>query len=160
MSSNTWTTNDLLEQLHRAKTNGLYQDLAQAAVAHGLTPSLVLAVASRETNITNERGDGGHGYGPMQEDDRSHGIPGDWQTDPRTIIDTCCGILAGYIAWAKRQYPALDENKIGCSAYNAGPGRAAFGVARGDCDLRTTGGDYGRDVLARAAVFEKLLGGV
>ena len=155
--ANDWTRAELQAQYHAARETGLAQELGEAARVHGLAPALVLAVASRETGIRNLRGDGGHGYGPMQEDDRSHGIPADWRTDPRTILSACCGILSGYIGWAAKQYPALDEVKIGVAAYNAGPGGAAYGVARGDCDLRTTGGDYARDVLARRGVFEGMV---
>jgi hypothetical protein len=34
-------------------------------------PEILMAIASRETNMRNIIGDGGHGYGIMQIDDRS-----------------------------------------------------------------------------------------
>jgi hypothetical protein len=42
-----------------------------AAERYQLPPEILLAIASRETNMRNIIGDGGHGYGIMQIDDRS-----------------------------------------------------------------------------------------
>jgi hypothetical protein len=155
---NDWTGDDLKRQLRTAKANGLFAALQAGAKKHGLSLPYVLAIASRETNITNELGDGGNGVGPMQLDRRSHSIPADWRTNPAGIVDQCCAFLAGLITWAKREYPAYNTLKIAAAAYNAGEGGASRGVTEGNCDAHTTGGDYGGDVLKRAAVFAQLLG--
>lgn len=41
----------------------------------GLATNLLYAVGSRETNLMNEVGDGGHGHGLFRLDNRSHAIP-------------------------------------------------------------------------------------
>jgi hypothetical protein len=133
--------------------------LIESAVKHELPPSLVLAVASRETNVRNMLGDHGYGHGPMQLDSRSHKIPEDWREHPAGIIDACCQLLVDYIGWAKRTYPALKDDavRVGIAAYNAGPAGAAHGVKVGRVDSATTGGNYSADVLARETIFARLL---
>ncbi len=49
--------------------------------------------------------------------------------------------------------------KFACSAYNAGAGGALTGFRSGDSDARTTGGDYGGDVVARLAAIQGGNGG-
>ena len=48
----------------------------QAELACGLPRMLLFAAGSRETNLTSEVGDFGHGHGVWQLDDRSHTPPG------------------------------------------------------------------------------------
>jgi hypothetical protein len=159
-----WTKADLQRQLHQAKAQkfvgkSLYAILHDAAAAEGLPFSLVLAVASRETNVKNIAGDGGHGCGPMQLDNRSHHIPADWPQDPTEVVRLCCELLKDLHTWAHAQYLGVTANwwKIALSAYNAGQRNAARGAARGDSDRYTTGADYGRDVQAREKIFLELL---
>jgi Transglycosylase SLT domain len=66
-----WTEEDLRRQFQRAKKNGWLQIFKRAAETYGFPPELIMAIASRETNMRNVIGDGGHGYGIMQIDDRS-----------------------------------------------------------------------------------------
>lgn len=157
-------------QLARAKRSGMYALLIDAAKRHELPPAYVLAVASRETGIRNMLGDGGHGVGVIQIDIRFHSIArraretGSWRTNPAPLVDYGVQMLAENVAWARQRWPKYTEHatsalKIASSAYNAGRGGAAQGVAEGDSDLRTTGRNYGRDVLARMDVFGKLLQG-
>lgn len=163
---NTWTKDDLQRQLHHAKTEryagrSLFSILHDEALNAQLPVSLVLAVASRETNVRNIRGDKGHGYGPMQLDDRSHHIPPNWREDPTRIVAECCALLSSLLQWA-RIFPKTDQagrTKIALAAYNAGRHAAAEGHTEGDADAHDTGRDYGRDTLGREKVFTELLAG-
>ena len=161
----------LLGQLGKLRLSKLYYLLKKSAAAHGLPLSYVIAVASRETNCVNELGDfrGGeyHGVGIMQIDVQ-HDIArqardsGSWRTDPGPLIDYGCGILRANLDAAAKVYPHNDfeQNlKVAASGYNCGLLNAYRGVKKGDSDSYTTGRDYGRDVLARMAVFRSL-GGV
>src|SRR6478752_8426300 len=66
-----WTENDLKRQFERAKKNGWIKTFKSAAATYQFPPEVLMAIASRETNMRNIIGDGGHGYGLMQIDDRS-----------------------------------------------------------------------------------------
>ena len=146
-------------QFHDPQRQWLIAKLIAGAEKHELPPALVLAVASRETNIHNREGDHGHGNGPMQLDDRSHRIPEGWEQDPTEIIDQCCLLLRNYIDWAERTFRASDVSaiQIGVAAYNCGPAGAARGLTHKNVDYYTAQGNYSADVLAREAVFVKLL---
>src|SRR6476469_5413996 len=65
-----WTENDLKRQFERAKKNGWIKTFKSAAATYQFPPEVLMAIASRETNMRNIIGDGGHGYGLMQIDDR------------------------------------------------------------------------------------------
>jgi hypothetical protein len=146
------------EQFQDPARQWLIKLLMDSAARHGLDPALVLAISSRETNIRNIEGDGGHGRGPMQLDDRSHKIPADWQEHPVGIIDQCCALLATYITWARQQgIPADDVEQVAVAAYNAGPANAKAGWRNGNVDRFTTGKNYSTDVLVRRKVFRSLL---
>jgi hypothetical protein len=56
---------DLARQFERAKQNGWIRFFKDAAKRYQF-PRNLLAIASRETNMRNIIGDGGHGYGIMQ----------------------------------------------------------------------------------------------
>lgn len=154
-------------QLTRARMRG-HSALLRAGAETSLLPvAYVLAVASRETNIQNLLGDGGHGVGIIQIDIRFHEIAraakvsGSWRTRPGPLVHYGCRLLVDNLAWAQDLWPALmpDQHlKIAAAAYNAGKGGAKRGVADGDCDKYTTGKDYGRDVMARRVLFARLIG--
>ena len=162
-----WTPGDLKRQfLHLpAAARGAFQ---QSAKAHGIPLPLWLAIGSRETNLTNELGDGNHGVGYVQVDVRSHEIArqmkadGTWKTQPGKLLDYGAALLAQNHAAVLKQLPGIDAHgawKVACSAYNTGLDRAIEDSRdHGDSDRRTTGGDYGADVLNRAATFAQLLG--
>lgn len=154
-----WVSKQLEWQLNAARKNGLYIMLRDAAEFYSLPLSFVLAVASRETGIRNIAGDGGHGKGVIQIDDRFHAIARerDFRKEPAAFISYGVKMLKENAQWAKERWPHYNMLKIAASAYNAGPGGAVYGVVRGDSDLRTKGRDYGRDVMARAVVFERLV---
>src|SRR5271166_496635 len=96
-------------------------EIAGAARAHGLDPTLLAAVAAQETggpgsnSGTNITGDGGHGHGLFQIDDRYHAFastPAAMQ--PGANANYAAGMLANL----------LQQNggnvRAALSAYNAG----------------------------------------
>lgn len=119
----------------------------RAAKKHQLDPALVLAVMDRESGGRNIRGDGGHGRGLMQIDDRSHGrflAAHDGGLDPASNIDYGSSILAANL----RNPRFAGHPAAAIAAYNCGPGNV---VDVRHPDARTAGGDYSSDVLARTA---------
>ena len=62
------TESALTAQYQRAKL--AWPFIHQTELARGLPRMLLFAVGSRETNLTNEVGDFGHGHGVWQLDDR------------------------------------------------------------------------------------------
>jgi hypothetical protein len=66
-----WNPNDIENQYNRAVKNDWVAAFKQAAADYKFTLPLLMAIASRETNMRSIVGDGGHGYGIMQIDDRS-----------------------------------------------------------------------------------------
>jgi len=160
----------LVLQLDNIRHNGLWYCLNTAALANGLPPAYFVAIASRETNCVNMLGDyqGGvyHGVGIVQIDVQ-HSIArdmrndGSWKTNPQPLIDFGAKLLAANIkavlgAW---EQTAVDDDVLRCSAsgYNCGIERALEAEDAGDSDSRTTGKDYGADVMARMAIFAELL---
>lgn len=95
-------------------------------------PCLLHAVGSRETNLRNVVGDGGHGHGVFQLDDRWHQIPAGFDQDVAAQTETAAGMLAALYARYHDWTKALN-------AYNSG-----------SPDVNQTAGhDYGPDVMAR-----------
>jgi hypothetical protein len=94
--------------------------IAAAARDHGLDPALLAAIAAQETGGPdtnagrNVVGDGGHGHGLFQIDDRSHAFAGTPAAmDPRRNAEYAARMLSGLI----RRYGSVRR---GLSAYNAG----------------------------------------
>ena len=56
-----WTENDIKKEFQRAKDNGWIAQFKKSAAEYEVPPELLMAVASRETNMRNVVGDGGHG---------------------------------------------------------------------------------------------------
>jgi hypothetical protein len=158
-------------QLDRLKASGFDEMLAQAAEANGLTNAYLFAIASRETNCKNMLGDnqsdGPHGVGIIQIDiqhpiARAARDTGSWRTNPQPLIDFGAKLLSADILQVTHNLPDRgpdDVLKIAASGYNCGISRAirAAGFSAGDSDVFTTGKDYGKDVMARMAIFESLL---
>jgi hypothetical protein len=141
--------------------------------------ALLCAIASRETNMRNIVGDGGHGRGMFQMDDRfqqaflssTRGcrnggtvpIYRSAMAKGRVPMISagarrCVEIIEANIAQAKdRGIPNGHRLHAAVSAYNAGMGGAMKGWhASRDPDAETAGGDYGRDVLERAEYMRRL----
>jgi soluble lytic murein transglycosylase-like protein len=137
-----------------------WQQIQQVSQETGVDASLIAAIGDRETLWGTSSslsqygpagtGDGGHGHGLMQIDDRSHGAwlgSNDW-TDPYTNISYAVGQIL---------LPALNtfgDARTAADAYNAGVGGVQKAIASGnDPDSPTTDGNYGSDVMRRAAKF-------
>lgn len=145
--------------------------LSQSAQNNQLPVAFFYAIASRETNCKNILGDirddGAHGVGIVQIDiqhpiARAARDSGTWQTNPSPLVEFGAKLLAANLVQVQHILPALDANaalKITASGYNCGIGRAikAASSSSGDSDTYTTGKDYGKDVMARMAIFESLL---
>lgn len=142
------TATKLLEQYRRASRDWPFIDALE--IHHGLPRGLLYAVGSRETNLTDEIGDGGHGHGVFQLDDRSHTIP-----DPFPVAlqaELASTMLAGLIH-------TFDGNVLAAvCAYNAGAGAVSRQLRRKlDPNAVTANGDYGRDVLDRCSFLQRQL---
>lgn len=118
--------------------------LHDVEVSHQLPYQLLLAVGSRETNLTNEIGDGGHGHGVFQLDDRSHPIPAGFDQNVAVQAITAAVMLSSLLAEFN------GDIRAALVGYNAGAGVAAYNRAHGlDIDTGTAGGDYSADTSAR-----------
>lgn len=100
---------------------GFAPQIAAAARRHGLDPDLLAAVAAQETGGPgsnsghNVVGDGGHGHGIFQIDDRWHPFAASRAAmDPAQNADYAAGMLAGLL---KRYGGNMRE---ALSAYNSG----------------------------------------
>ena len=147
------TLSEMQAELNASRAAGIAQLIYAAAEARSISQAWATAIGSRENDLVNSIGDDGHAVGVMQIDIRS------WPTSPDVLIGLGCQILAENLAWAQKTYPDYNEDqwyKIASAAYNAGQGGAARGVASGDVDSVTTGGNYGADVLTRKALLEQL----
>ncbi len=159
-----WTEADLKAQLSHATAQGWIAHFQGAASKYQFPLELLLAIASRETNIRNIKGDFRdgiyHGYGVMQVDiGTAPEFCKAWtETDIEGSVDNGTKILNG-----KRQFLAgkqITALQAIAAAYNTGEGNVLRSVtAHQDPDHTTTGGDYGKDVLARMAVFARELTG-
>lgn len=149
----------LSAQLTYIRVRGLYGHFIQAARRHQLPAPLLLAVASRESNMglaleADWTGDHGNGIGIMQIDRRYHpeftaAHPND---DHRANIDYGAQFLAGLV----ERFDGKLEPSL--AAYNAGEARVRMALTLGSHpDKVTTGGNYSADVLQRARQIESLL---
>jgi peptidoglycan hydrolase-like protein with peptidoglycan-binding domain len=163
-----FTKPELSAELERAHNQGWDRLFADAEKAKGLAPGILLAVASQETDMNDVVGDGGHGRGLFQIDDRSHrdflARFGADRAGGKPPVAEAVKYASALLAWTidygrQNGVREADRLKFGLSGYNAGAGGALKGYQAGDSDARTTGADYGRSVLARYAVFQELLGG-
>lgn len=104
-------------------------------------------------------GDGGHGRGLMQVDDRwhvKHTSGTDWMI-PEKHIPYAVGVLKWSIDTLQKDMglQGLNALRAGIAAYNAGPGNVKNALLVGeDVDFNTTGQDYSRDVLNKAGWFQ------
>jgi peptidoglycan hydrolase-like protein with peptidoglycan-binding domain len=162
------TKETLASELERARRRGWERVLVATERAEGLPRGLLFAIASQETDMNDVVGDGGHGRGLFQIDDRSHGrflsSQGAARSGGKPPVDAAARYAAELVKanldyGSRNGIRGRDLLKFALSAYNAGPGGALTGYREGDSDRRTTGGDYGKAVLGRLALFESLLDG-
>ena len=95
--------------------------IVQAAQEHGVSARLLAAVAAQETGGpasnagSNVVGDGGHGHGLFQIDDRSHEFARERAAmDPQANADYAAGMISGLL----QRYGGNVHKAL--SAYNAG----------------------------------------
>lgn len=178
------TSEDLYKkQFEKASSSGWDQMLIDAAKKRGLRPEVLAAIASRETNMRNISGDGGHGKSVMQIDDRAHPefAKNDWQNNVRLGFEKGADVLKQNMDWlvknagkessvtdrSGRKYqftvPKLEGKSLEQTAiamYNSGR-FAPYHVSKGRSpDYGTTGKDYSADVLKRSEYFGRFMGSV
>jgi len=133
--------------------NRYQNEIMTASRKYGVPPEIITAVISRETDGRNIIGDGGHGHGLMQIDDRSHSSflrSHQNGLNPASNIDYGTSILRDNLNRYNGNY------RKALAAYNAGQGNVDKAVARGlSPDAYTTGHNYGADVLQRANYFRQ-----
>jgi len=132
---------------------------AEARAVPGLiTPAelalTLAALVARETGGRNILGDGGHGHGLGQVDDRSWN---EWLhlhkngLDPASNLDKAASIYVTYLGSIRELEAARNEvwspevlQRAACAAYNCGPARALSQLRLGveHLDEHTTGHDY------------------
>jgi len=147
-------------QLTYVRIRGLIGYFHEAAIKHNVPIALLLAIASRESNMglaldSNWTGDNGNGIGIMQIDRRYHTeFTGRFaNNDHQANINYGAEFLSELI----RQFNG--ELKPAVAAYNAGPSRVRTAVSSGlSPDMVTTGKDYASDVLRRKQIIESMLG--
>lgn len=167
---NTYFKQDLAEISSPYYYSSSYKPMIEEVAARydWLQPSVIAAIGSRESawglllspKGPGGTGDGGHGRGLMQIDDRFHTEfinSGKWR-DPKENMNY------GIESVLKPNYNYLDRNtnlqgkellRAALASYNAGLGNVMDAYEAGlDVDYYTTGKDYGRDVLDRAGWFQ------
>ena len=156
-----WTETDLTRQFNRVTASGWIPFFESAAQQNGFDTEFLLAIASRETNLQNIKGDfhdgAFHGFGIMQVDvGTDPAFCASWteqQVEPSIQRGTEILVEKRKSLAAKN----ITDPKAIAAAYNTGAGNVIRSVGAGlDPDRTTTGHDYGSDVLARMAVFQKL----
>lgn len=157
----------LLKQLEELKR---YENIVKKVAAKYKIPASVIAgIGSRESHwglaltppTPAGTGDGGHGRGLMQVDDRWHVNfvqSGKW-ADARENIIYGCAVLKNSLNLFTKKLGWNDMSKKllrgGVAGYNCGPSRALSAYQNGhDFDYYTTGRDYSRNVLERAGWFQ------
>lgn len=175
----------LKPQYEQAKLRGWIPHFAKAGQNHGFATADLMAIASRETNMKNIKGDFRdgyfHGFSLMQLDIDSHREwieSGKWQ-DVATAIEKGAAALAekrAQIVRVSRQATGKVRFSSGktatftpraltpealrqCTfaAYNCGLASYYHYSIGNDIDRGTTGKNYGRAVVQRAAIFQQFL---
>lgn len=150
--------------------NSSYRPLIESAANRydWLAPSVVAGIGSRESawgrflspQGPTGTGDGGHGRGLMQIDDRFHqGFinSGQWTDAKANINYGIDNVLSNYYDYLDIN-TTLDGKELlrgAIASYNAGPTSVLNAINQGrDIDYYTTGQDYSWDVLNRAGWFQ------
>lgn len=148
-------------QTQLARSRHLLPIFREAAATWSIPVHILLAVASRETQIgtdpyylNNEfTGRDGHGKGIIQIDDRFHQFA--LVTAPNNH-QRMINYGAQFLSELRDRFGNLKD---ALSAYNAGPDDVDKAKRIGmDPDTLTTGGDYAADVMRRAEIIKDELG--
>jgi hypothetical protein len=125
--------------------------------------ALLRALTSRETNMENIVGDGGHGRGYHQIDDRSHA---EWLRKVKAgrgcpPVGEAAKYAVNLIEFNVKQaisagIPEGHRLEVAIAGYNCGMGNALDGYRHhNDPDHHTAHGNYSKDVLERAKVIRE-----
>lgn len=147
------------------------------AGVHWVSVPLLLAIVDRETlwgqspaykdynrphtsDEADDRGDGGHGHGFFQIDDRSHAIfirTGKWKIVKEAAIYAIKSVLLPNYKYIKSRFSNRTEEQLywdAVAGYNCGAGNVRRALLQtGHRDSRTTGRDYSKDVHRRLMEF-------
>ncbi len=153
-------SSEKMAQTDRHRVMAHKQRFIAAGSAFGLPPALLAAIASRESRggavLTHGGfGDGGHGFGIMQVDDRNpFPVVHDGGPAGQPHINQATKILAGKLSSIRQSFLDLSEVEqlqMAVSRYNGGAGKRPP-----NSDQGTTGGDYMNDVWARARFYARV----
>lgn len=139
---------------------------AEAAGRFHHRTEVLAAICMRESHggellDANGLGDGGHGHGLMQIDDRSFPIfcqNQNWR-DPAINIDFGARVLHMKRSFLESRciLTGSDLERAAIAAYNCGEGNVMKSILAGeDVDKRTSGHDFSRAVLAYAEEYRKI----
>lgn len=141
-----------------SRVKGLWARFERAGETYALPPSVLAAIASRESRcgrlLTRGWGDRGQAFGIMQIDKNYHAIKGvEAGPDSLDHIHQAAEILAQTLKQIIDKHPDWKGKYLlqgAIAAYNVGVKniRTVSGIDRG-----TTHDDYGADVMARAQFF-------
>lgn len=173
---------DMLEHFTHRRYDTV-DDIAHEGINDGIGPVLILSIGIRESSLRNIVGDGGHGRGYVQIDDRSHQawlgshagcksgswtpVAGHHALDPG-YCPTLTGatiyaieLLRGNAAFARSHgVPKDDALHFAIAAYNCGAGNALRSYREGgirNIDARTANRHYSENVLGVMPVVSKQL---
>ena len=136
------TESQLTSQYQHA--NSTWPFIRQTEISRGLPRMLLFAIGSRETNLTNEVGDFGHGHGVWQLDDRFHAPPGgSWSQFDANVAVQCATAAAMLQGMLTTTGGKVEE---AAAIYNSGQ----------QGEPGTTHGNYGIDVLQRMQFLQQL----
>lgn len=124
--------------------------------------ALLCAIASRESRggavLDNGWGDHFNGWGIMQVDKRSHVLQGTDSPSSVAHIRQATGILRDYRKQVRLKHPDWSDSHVlqgAVAAYNSGVSNVQ--TIQG-MDIGTTGNDYSNDTIARAQLYQSLIG--
>lgn len=166
------------QQFSYAKTEGWLPFFQKSAKDYDFTPALLMAIASRETNMRNIIGDRGHGFGCMQIDVRSFPewvYSGAWER-PAESIERGAQVLDSKLTqihngagkylrivhktFLGKSFPTAEiALQVAAACYNAGLWPYYSYSTGAPIDQYTTGHNYSSDVWSRMLEFDRLLKG-